>query len=222
MECKHGLDVRWCAVCKHQVEVETKPSSFPQCCSPSCGKASSVQVGSLPLCLDHYHRLESQVAKVYTNFPYNYGLEKSDLLPYYEPGDWVYFVKIDDVIKIGFSINPRNRIRSFASYGHSVQILALEGGDISLEKRLHRKFADYRASVGFSRELFEPHPVLLEYIKNGRHCAHCNRLVEPHRVICERHLKHSDEVKNIEEMFGVQLDTRTTNSQVLANETTIV
>jgi hypothetical protein len=101
--------------------------------------------------------------------------------------DWVYFCQIDDVVKIGHSVNVEPRIRSFASYGHTVRLLAIEAGGRALEGRLHRKFAEHQSTKGHSRELFNMTPEIMDYIYNGRTCANCTEKALPTRTVCAFH-----------------------------------
>jgi hypothetical protein len=117
--------------------------------------------------------------------------------------DWVYFVRIDQVVKIGHSKRLLPRIRSFAAYGQEVEVLAFEAGGRDLEGRLHRRFEDDRVKVGLSRELFAPSADILEYIESGRRCADCDKKAQPRRLTCFKHA--SDEYESVEALIGVQL-----------------
>ncbi len=52
------------------------------------------------------------------------------------PG-WVYFIKKDNLVKIGWSANPQQRVQKFEG-----DLLGLLPGPMTLEKELHKRFAD--------------------------------------------------------------------------------
>jgi hypothetical protein len=54
--------------------------------------------------------------------------------------DIVYYLRLDDRLKIGTTANPRRR---FAALGHD-EVVAFERGDRVLEQRRHREFAELR------------------------------------------------------------------------------
>ena len=54
--------------------------------------------------------------------------------------DIVYYLRLDDRLKIGTTANPRQR---FAALGHD-EVVAFERGDRMLEQRRHREFAEWR------------------------------------------------------------------------------
>lgn len=54
--------------------------------------------------------------------------------------DIVYYLRLDDRLKIGTTANPRQR---FAQIGHD-EVVAFERGDRVLEQRRHREFAELR------------------------------------------------------------------------------
>lgn len=206
-DCKHGLQIDTCYLCRKVLEVVVKAPSQPKCCSPNCPKTATKQVATLPLCPDHYHRLETQIAQTYSPKPP--AVPPSGRLLDDDLHEWVYFVQLDEVIKIGVSIHPSDRIRLFSTYGHHVTVLALERGSYALEKRLHRRFAEHRAQVGLSRELFHPAPAILDYIANGRRCTYCREIALPGRLICEAHLPQADTLARYEQLIGGQLDIPT-------------
>lgn len=197
-DCKHGLEQAWCAVCRDTLAVRSPDTVM--CCSPNCPKAAAKTVASLPLCQGHYNHLANHVSKVYGDPDWE------RLHRQYESEmalDWVYFVRIDEVIKIGHSRRLLPRIRSFGSYGHRVEVLSLEFGGRDLENRLHRKFANHRISnAGLSRELFEPCQKILDYIDKERTCALCGSKAKPGSVTCS---KHKGSFPLEEELIGVQL-----------------
>lgn len=178
--------------------IQTRSPSVTMCCSPGCETASAKQVASLPLCHGHFNRLESHIAQVHYS-PLWKKIERD-----VERHDWVYFVRIDQAIKIGYSSQLLKRLRSFAAYGHDVTLLGLEYGGRDLEARIHRKFIGHKARVGTSRELFEPVPEILAYIEKGRGCAYCSKKALPGRVLCTSHHTRIDFTEE-ERLIGVQL-----------------
>jgi hypothetical protein len=131
------------------------------------------------LCWVHSKELEQ--ALVYNYEPPHF---------YYRPDhkeEYVYFVRIDQSLKIGYSKNLRTRVRSFAAYGHNVEVLAIEWGDRNLEKKLHRRFSEHLSPVGFSKELFTIHADIIDYIANERTCAFCKNKAQPTRAVCGKH-----------------------------------
>lgn len=84
-DCKHGLPTNYCALCNRTVTVTVNSPRYPTCCHPDCTRSALKEVAGLPLCPDHYHRLETQIAKVHT-----------DLTGYTPVIEWVYFVQIDN------------------------------------------------------------------------------------------------------------------------------
>lgn len=78
----------------------------------------------------------------------------------------VYFVQgpPDSPIKIGISINPEERLRTFQTASpHRLRILRLEPGGRSRELALHRRFRRHR----LEGEWFQPVPELLDYIAHA-------------------------------------------------------
>lgn len=72
----------------------------------------------------------------------------------------VYFLKAQDLIKIGYSADPNRRTQSIIStFGHG-EVLAIIPGGRELEAFLHSRFAAHH-SYG---EWFEPHEDLLTFI----------------------------------------------------------
>lgn len=73
---------------------------------------------------------------------------------------WVYFMRHDQIIKIGYSKNPRKRAAALAS----AEILATEPGGVERESQLHAMFRAHR----LHGEWFKPAPELLDYIDELR------------------------------------------------------
>jgi hypothetical protein len=73
-----------------------------------------------------------------------------------QPSSVVYFAEIGKHIKIGFTTNLKQRLKSFLTSSPYVDLLLAIPGDRSLERTLHDLLADSR----IERELFHRHRVL--------------------------------------------------------------
>jgi hypothetical protein len=71
---------------------------------------------------------------------------------------FVYFLRIGERIKIGYSVDVKRRMRS---YPPGSELLAVEPGDRDLETQRHRQFA---GSLLDGREWFRPTPDVLELV----------------------------------------------------------
>jgi len=78
-----------------------------------------------------------------------------------EDGD-IYYFKIGDLIKIGYSRNAFARLKS---YPPTTEWLAVELGTRKIERARHSLFSEHLAH---GREWFHPHPDLLEWIQQLR------------------------------------------------------
>lgn len=82
-------------------------------------------------------------------------------LPYWSrdaaPTGWVYFIRVGDLVKIGYTRKPPQR---FAALQPS-EVLHMEPGTMQDEKRCHYLFDHLRAE---GREYFRPEPDLLRFI----------------------------------------------------------
>lgn len=74
-----------------------------------------------------------------------------------QPG-WIYYVRTDGKVKIGYSADVRQRMRS---YPPESGLLAVHPGTRDLEADMHRRFAGSRAA---GREWFRETPDLVEHI----------------------------------------------------------
>lgn len=75
------------------------------------------------------------------------------------PG-WVYYLKMDDLIKIGYAASVRHRMRA---YPPNAELLAVEPGTPKLEKARHSLFHVHLAR---GREWFHLNPELDDWIRN--------------------------------------------------------
>lgn len=83
-----------------------------------------------------------------------------EAMPY---GDqFVYYVKRDDLIKIGYTADLASRVRALKG-----RLLAVEPGSRSIERERHAQFAAHRV-LG---EWFKPAPELLDHIAKLREVA---------------------------------------------------
>jgi hypothetical protein len=192
-DCKHGIEESWCSLCRGEVEIKYFPPGRVECCAPNCGRTADKRLGALPLCAKHLLSVEKRIVRVHRSEQW----DVHALNPKMYPG-WVYFVMLGDAIKIGFSTQPDKRIRSLATYAVDTKttLLGLERGGRAKEKRLHRKFADWRIDIkGKSNEMFEPCDELLGYIRTGRQCSsfhrggldHCKLRALPGSLTCRLH-----------------------------------
>lgn len=77
---------------------------------------------------------------------------------------YVYFVQLDDMIKIGFAVEPKKRIRALQiGTPHELKILAMFEGNPRLEAQIHARFARLR----HKGEWFKAGPALLKFIEEG-------------------------------------------------------
>lgn len=77
------------------------------------------------------------------------------------PG-WVYYARIGELIKIGFTESLEQRI---ASYPPNTELVAVHPGTPGLEKEMHQRFHELRAR---GREWFLPGSLLERHIQNVR------------------------------------------------------
>lgn len=74
------------------------------------------------------------------------------------PG-WIYYIQIDDRIKIGFSLDVKSRMRAYPPNAH---LLAVHPGTKKLEREMHEQF---RSALAAGREWFHRAPEVLEHIE---------------------------------------------------------
>ena len=74
-----------------------------------------------------------------------------------EPG-WVYYIRMGDTIKIGYSIDVAQRMRA---YPPNAELLAAHPGTELLEKQIHQKFREHLVR---GREWFSPAVELMAHI----------------------------------------------------------
>jgi hypothetical protein len=87
-----------------------------------------------------------------------HGPESNVLMPSTK-GPWVYYLRVGDHIKIGYTVNLPSRLRQ---YPPNTRLLAYEPGDRTLERRRHRQFWH---ALRFGMEWFAPTVDLLVHIE---------------------------------------------------------
>lgn len=101
------------------------------------------------------------------------------------PG-WIYYARIDQRIKIGYSADVRERMRA---YPPGAELLAVHPGTVTLEREMHARF---RSALAGGREWFHPVADLLGHIDDvvaefglpGRQhlpSRGANQTIKPHR-----------------------------------------
>jgi hypothetical protein len=145
---------------RHRLHAIQRP--VLECPALGC-HADAAEGAPVPLCQQHL-----RVA-----FAYVLETERPDLsaaseaMPYWvtdpNPTGFVYFVRIDALIKIGFSRNPKQRFAKLTPD----EVLHLEPGTMRDERRCHAAFAHARAYG----EMFYPSEDLLAFIEDLRTAA---------------------------------------------------
>lgn len=139
-----------------------------------CGKqAKQMTFGIIPLCQSHLASVQSEMRIAH------YKGHKEAQTIFIDAavkarrashdGSMVYFIRAGRRVKIGFSVNPENRLRTIkggsskAPVGldtSKARIVALEPGGIQRERELHYKFSHLREAG----EWFRGAPELTAYI----------------------------------------------------------
>lgn len=97
---------------------------------------------------------------------------------------FVYYLRVGERIKVGYSADVKRRMRQ---YPPTSQLLAVEPGDLALERSRHQQFAGSRAD---GREWFHPTVDLLEHVEQlvtehgepKRFAHHFRKNTQPMRV----------------------------------------
>lgn len=74
-----------------------------------------------------------------------------------EPG-WVYYIRMGDLIKIGYAVDVAQRMRA---YPPTAELLAAHPGTELLEKQIHQQFKEHLAR---GREWFRPHEDVMGHV----------------------------------------------------------
>jgi len=101
-----------------------------------------------------------------------------------ERDGFVYYIRIGERIKVGYSVDVKRRMRA---YPPGSKLLAVEPGDRELEKARHRQFAGSRTD---GREWFRPTQDLMELVQElvdvhgdpKRFAHHYRRNEDPMRI----------------------------------------
>lgn len=137
-------------------------SEHGACIAPHC-RAGADQAAPLPMCGKHLRLAFAYV--VASDRPDL--TDRSDAQPYWAPEaratGWVYFIRVGDLVKIGYSRNPTQRFYAL----QPSEVLHLEPGTMTDERRCHLAFAHLRVEG----ELFRPEPDLLAFIDDLRRKA---------------------------------------------------
>lgn len=134
----------------------------PICTAPDC-QANAAPDCPAPLCKDHARHVfawvlaEAQAISATPEAPQRQGKTTPEGPRWSELPGHVYFVRIGDHIKIGWTSNLKHRFSSL----QPDQILATQEGTTADEKELHQRF-DHLLAKG--REYFHPGPQLLDHI----------------------------------------------------------
>lgn len=127
------------------------------CAVGYCNERASLDIRTLPLCHDHgwevarafreriLYEAEEREIKAATRRFEVYQAERGN-----RTGAVVYYARIGDYIKIGYSTRLRNRLSSL----RVDQLLAYEPGSPELERQRHEEFATER--IDRRRENFRP------------------------------------------------------------------
>lgn len=175
--------------CGARVVVSTPDEAPAEHCAWKGCRLAGLRDFDVPLCAEHVRRLKMQLA-VNRDAEYRAELFRRSVMddsdddiaefvekqraknaerrlaqdrgyaPWKADPSWVYFMRHDQIIKIGYSKNPRKRAAALAS----AEILATEPGGVERESELHSRFRAHR----LHGEWFTPAPELLDYIDELR------------------------------------------------------
>ena len=129
--------------------------SHGTCCWPSCATLSGDKYPALPMCDSHVAVVVHQVQ--ITASPQ---LAIRSATHRSRGNGWIYYLRVEDRIKIGFSTNLAPRLKS---YPPASVVLATHEGSMEDEHDLHVRFAD---DVAETREWFHPSPQVLDHIRS--------------------------------------------------------
>lgn len=92
-----------------------------------------------------------------------------------ERDNWIYYVRIGELIKIGTAQNLRTRVNG---YPPNAELLAVENGSYQREQERLAEFAEYLHS---RNEWFNPGPRLMAHIERIRDPERLAALLKPRR-----------------------------------------
>lgn len=133
------------------------------CIWPGCGHR---KFHDLPLCRNHVFTINAwedpQITAARTARAANTAaVERGETIPRDSrigSDGYVYFLRVDDLIKIGYSTQPDRRLRA---YPPNAEVLAVIPGTKKSEAALHGRF---RFALQRGREWFRPADEILEYV----------------------------------------------------------
>jgi hypothetical protein len=85
---------------------------------------------------------------------------------------WIYYIRLDDKIKIGWTANLEKRLRSYPPHA---EVVAEHPGTRADERDLHRSFKPSRAA---GREWYYPTPEVMAHIEQARSAEMQRRMTE--------------------------------------------
>lgn len=139
------------------------------CCWPACRESVYDDPASPPFCGVHLVRCAAFVSQVLdiNLFTGQQGFRADQMRREQKlaAASVVYYVRLGRHVKIGTTVNLKQRIESFRTVYplEDVELLAAEPGGPSLERERHRQFGEERISA--KRELFNPSRRLLAHIE---------------------------------------------------------
>lgn len=158
-----------CRKRRHQERVRASiPRPFGNCTAPGCDEPMAKELW--PLCFTHavtiYTRMkqseevvEAVIAQMCTpaKNDRNNAIDAHDAKIRGTAEGFVYYLRVGDRIKIGYSVDVRQRMRA---YPPDSELLAVEPGSLALERERHQQFAGQRAA---GREWFRPCPEIEQH-----------------------------------------------------------
>jgi len=162
---------------------KAKPHTFPPpapignlvCCWPQCSKPIAsdtyeideeldMALGPFPLCAHHANVAHASVQRdiARTQHRTSEALMKKIHPQWREVtlDGWIYYVRIGDEIKIGYTKNVRKRMHAYPPAPMS-ELLAVHPGTLQDEAALHQRFTPYRSN---RREWYERRPAIMRHI----------------------------------------------------------
>lgn len=143
-------------------QYEQTLSDDKPCIAPRCDDIAD-QAAPVPMCGRHL-----RLAFAYVVAAERPDLaDRADATPYWaptaKPTGFVYFIRLGDLVKIGYTSNARKRFYAL----QPSEVLHMEPGTMADEQRCHLAFRHLRVEG----ELFRPEPDLLTFIADLRRKA---------------------------------------------------
>jgi hypothetical protein len=165
--------------CGARIKVAARPITHRVCWYADCNVAPTTPE-PLSLCAEHEHDVAARVAHIVANGAMHRWADARRTAgeEWYRPLDsyqkvpdpvpsWVYFMRRERLIKIGFTVDLRRRAETL-----NATVLAKTPGGLAEERQMHTRFAHLRRHG----EWFEPDPELLEYVNGLRRGEHLSPL----------------------------------------------